>query len=697
MLRIGRRYIEGGTYLAGIDGLRAVAVLAVIMFHLVPAALPGGFVGVDVFFVISGYVVTNSMLRQNDSSVGRFVLNFYARRFRRIVPPLVCCLCVTIPVAFAFIPDAWLSIAIPSTALSAFFGVSNFALIATNDGYFATQAGSNPFTHTWSLAVEEQFYLLFPPILYGAFFGVRGRTEVAARWIFAALFIGSFLFSAWATEHLSSVAYYSLPSRFWELAIGAAAAMLGEPRRESFVKRIGHATLMNAGIVLIAATMVFANEHHFPVPWAIPACGGSLAVVLASGFPSDCRSLGTILEQPLVVATGLMSYSLYLWHWPIFTVMRWTIGLDTPLSYLIALSLTVSLAWLTFVLVEIPAQHWPIFRRARASLVIAVGVALMGSGFMVSRFIYHYPQRFKMTVVERNRYDWYPYWGGGKRQGRMCDVAETWDGKDLTMFLPINCLKNAPQGQHIYVIGDSHAGAYNRMLRNVVSETGLPVAISSTTGCAEADFLLPAAARKSRCGLATPYIDAVLRHLKIGDIVFLASLRSVRLSDQDGPISKDGIAHVTTSAWAQERRTEARHEGEEIIERISATGASVILDLPQPVFRAPAFRCSDWFNSSNPVCALGLVISRRDLLKLRTPVVASILSSTQGHPNVFVWDPFPILCPTDPCSAVHDGRPLFFDGDHLSGYGNDRLTPSFLSLIEQVTVGREARGNRRHQ
>ena len=168
---------------------------------------------------------------------------------------------MTIPVAFAFIPDAWLSIAIPSTALSAFFGVSNFALIATNDGYFATQAGSNPFTHTWSLAVEEQFYLLFPPILYGAFFGVRGRTEVAARWIFAALFIGSFLFSAWATEHLSSVAYYSLPSRFWELAIGAAAAMLGEPRRESFVKRIGHATLMNAGIVLIAATMVFANEQ----------------------------------------------------------------------------------------------------------------------------------------------------------------------------------------------------------------------------------------------------------------------------------------------------------------------------------------------------------------------------------------------------------------------------------------------------
>ncbi len=697
MVRMGKRYIDGGTYLAGVDGLRAVAVLAVIIYHLVPAALPGGFVGVDVFFVISGYVVTNSMLRQNDSSARRFVSNFYARRFRRIVPPLFCCLCVTIPVTFALIPDAWLSIAIPSTALSAFFGVSNFALVATNDGYFATQAGSNPFTHTWSLAVEEQFYLLFPLILYGLVFGARGRTAVIARWIFASLVMGSFLFSAWATGHSSSVAYYSLPSRFWELAMGAVAAMLGEPRRASFIKRVGHANLINTGIVLIATTMVFADERLFPVPWAIPACGGSLAVVLASGFPSHRRSLGTMLEQPLVVGIGLMSYSLYLWHWPIFTLMRWTIGLDTPLLYFIALSSTATFAWFTFVLVEFPAQHWPIFRRARPSLTIAVGVALMCSGFLFARFVYHHPQQFKMTLVERNRYDWYPYWGGGKRQGRMCDVAETWNGKDLTTFLPKNCGQRPPQGQHIYAIGDSHAGAYNRMLRNVVSETGLPVVISSTSGCAEADFLLPAAARKTRCGLRAPYFDELLRHLKIGDIVFLASLRSVRLSDQDGPVSKDDISRATTSAWAKERRTEAQHEGEGIIERISAAGATVILDLPQPVFRAPAFRCSDWFNSSNPVCAPGLTISRRDLVNLRAPVVTSILNSTKGRPNVFVWDPFVILCPADPCSAFRDGRPLFFDGDHLSGYGNDQLTPSFLSLIQQVTAGQAAGGNRRRQ
>ena len=697
MVRLGRRHIEGGTYLAGIDGLRAVAVLAVIVFHLVPTALPGGFVGVDIFFVISGYVVTNSMLRQNDSSVGRFVSNFYARRFRRIVPPLVCCLCVTIPVAFALIPDAWLSIAIRSTALSAFFGVSNFALIATNDGYFATQASSNPFTHTWSVAVEEQFYLLFPPLLYGTFLGARGRAAVVAQWLFASLVMSSFLFSAWATEYSSSVAYYSLPSRFWELAMGAAAAMLGELRRQSFVKRVGHTTLMNTGMILIAATMLFADEHLFPVPWAVPACGGSLAVVLASGFPSHRRSLGTMLEQPLVVAIGLMSYSLYLWHWPIFTIMRWTTGLNTPLLYFIALASTTTLAWATFVLVESPAQHWPIFRQARPSLTIAAGLALICSGFIFSWFVYHYPQQFKMTLVERNRYDWYPYWGGGKRHGRMCDVAETWDGKDLTTFQPTNCRTNAPQGTHIYVIGDSHAGAYNRMLRNVVSETGFPVVISSTTGCAEADFLLPAAARKIRCGLGAPHFEAVLQRLKIGDIVFLASLRSVRLSDQDGPISEDNISRVATSGWAKERRTQAQHEGEKIIGRITATGATVILDLPLPVFRAPAFRCSDWFNSSNPVCALGLTISRRVLAKLRAPIVASILTSTQSHPNVFVWDPFPILCPTDPCSAVRDGRPLFFDGDHLSGYGNDRLTPSFLSLIERVTVGQEAQGSRRQQ
>ena len=171
------RHVEGRPYIPGIDGLRALAVVSVMIYHLVPGALPGGFVGVDVFFVISGYVVTGSMMRDAKLPFLEFIAAFYARRFRRIVPALVVCLCVTVLFSVALIPDAWLSNALRDTGLSAFFGLSNFTLVTGDDGYFATRSEFNPFTHTWSLAVEEQFYLLFPLVLY---FGIHRSVKSGA-------------------------------------------------------------------------------------------------------------------------------------------------------------------------------------------------------------------------------------------------------------------------------------------------------------------------------------------------------------------------------------------------------------------------------------------------------------------------------------------------------------------------------------
>jgi peptidoglycan/LPS O-acetylase OafA/YrhL len=142
------RAIEGQRYIPGIDGLRALAVLAVMTFHLVPSALPGGFVGVDVFFVISGYVVTGSLLRDAPLPFFGFLAAFYARRFRRIVPALVVFLGVTVLLGAMLIPPAWLSSSIKVTALRAFLGLSNYALVSSGDAYFEPRAEFNPFTHT---------------------------------------------------------------------------------------------------------------------------------------------------------------------------------------------------------------------------------------------------------------------------------------------------------------------------------------------------------------------------------------------------------------------------------------------------------------------------------------------------------------------------------------------------------------------
>ena len=167
-------------YLPYIDGLRAVAVLAVVLYHLNAAWLPGGFTGVDIFFVISGFVVSASVDRFGRTGAGESLLRFYARRLRRIAPALIVCLLVTCVASGLFIPQAWLSDTSRETGRMAFFGLSNWVLAGTGNDYFSPKVEFNPFTHTWSLGVEEQFYLVFPFLFLAWTRGGRGRSGFAA-------------------------------------------------------------------------------------------------------------------------------------------------------------------------------------------------------------------------------------------------------------------------------------------------------------------------------------------------------------------------------------------------------------------------------------------------------------------------------------------------------------------------------------
>lgn len=205
-------------HIAGIDGLRALAVLAVIIYHFVPSALPGGFTGVDIFFVISGYVVTGSLARSRSTNLRSFLAAFYVRRILRIFPALIACL-IVVSLAYALVvPDSALSKTSAKTALAAFVGLSNFALILFDDGYFSPKVEFNLFTHTWSLAVEEQFYVLFPFLFW---FATRPHVgplvNRLARWTIPALIAASLTIAAlWTSGHMDW-SYYLLPSRFWEL------------------------------------------------------------------------------------------------------------------------------------------------------------------------------------------------------------------------------------------------------------------------------------------------------------------------------------------------------------------------------------------------------------------------------------------------------------------------------------------------
>jgi peptidoglycan/LPS O-acetylase OafA/YrhL len=348
------------SYIPAIDGLRAIAVLSVLLFHARASLLPGGFSGVDVFFVISGYVISSTLAREKQPNFFSFATHFYARRIVRIYPALVVCLVLVGVATTMLVPPSWLSQAADLTAKRAFFGLSNFALVWYNDGYFSPRVEFNAFTHTWSLAVEEQFYLVFPIVFY-IWLRYRDRKVFwgrVANWLLVALSIASLALSWFETSADPERAFYLLPSRFWELACGALLFML-HSRGKCVPRSVGAVELsVLMGLVLVACGAFFSDRKLFPFPWAGLSVAGASLVIAGVGHSVGKRSIvALILENRIMVYIGKISYSLYLWHWPVFVLSRWTVGMEKPMAILCAVALSVCLSVISFHFVERPIRQ----------------------------------------------------------------------------------------------------------------------------------------------------------------------------------------------------------------------------------------------------------------------------------------------------------------------------------------------------
>lgn len=302
-------------YRPDIDGLRAVAVLLVLVFHLELSKFPGGFVGVDVFFVISGYLITGIIAKEIQAS-SFSIARFYERRARRILPALLGVLLVSTLLAIRyFLPSELISYA--KSLLGATFSYSNFYFWSTAD-YFDAPAHTKPLLHTWSLAVEEQFYLVWPILLL-----------LISRWlpnfrksIVVGLFAASFAWSIWAANHSPDAAFYLPFSRAWELLAGSILALnLAPPIRNRWSRE--SASLIGLGLIVFAA-MTYSARTPFPGVAALLPCVGSALVIAAGSFGTSI--VGKLLSLRPIVFIGLTSYSVYLWHWPliVFTKMEFS-------------------------------------------------------------------------------------------------------------------------------------------------------------------------------------------------------------------------------------------------------------------------------------------------------------------------------------------------------------------------------------
>ncbi|WP_272840646.1 acyltransferase family protein [Rhodoplanes sp. TEM] len=361
-------HVETG-YRADIDGLRAVAILPVVCFHAFPAAMPGGFVGVDVFFVISGYLISGIILSQLDR--GTFGLaDYYARRVRRIFPALGVVLSTSYVTGWWLLyPDEFKQLCKHIAAGAAF--VANFAL-RREVGYFDGAAETKPMLHLWSLGVEEQFYIVWPLLLWAA---VKARANL--RTVILAALAVSLAWNLWAVGADDPRSFFSPLVRVWELATGAllaqagaGAAGPGAPRRS-----LGRDALSVVGAaLLVGAVLLIDREMPFP-GWraAVPVAGTALLIAAGPGALVN----RTVLANPLMVGIGLISYPLYLWHWPLLSFAHVAV-LDAaePLVRGLAVAAAFGLAWATWRFVERPLR----FGRLRRVAVPGLAAALVAIG-----------------------------------------------------------------------------------------------------------------------------------------------------------------------------------------------------------------------------------------------------------------------------------------------------------------------------
>jgi peptidoglycan/LPS O-acetylase OafA/YrhL len=655
------------SYIKGIDGLRAIAVLAVMFFHLNSSLLPGGFSGVDIFFVISGYVVSASMARHASFDFFNFAGSFYARRILRIFPALIICLLVSSLVSTLFIPASWLSDTSNKTGLAAFFGLANVALIIFDDAYFSPRSDFNPFTHTWSLAVEEQFYLIYPVFffIWMQYKNKDGLTGVAARYLLAAFILLSFLYSAFSTSTSPTSAFYLLPSRLWELALGALLLHLHSGGRLIPSSVHGTRLYLLIGLLFITVGLIFSDKKAFPFPWAVLPVFGTLCLISGLISQSSGRMLvRQLLESQAFVYVGKISYSLYLWHWPVYVLFRWTSGLETTAEFSLALAISFILAVISYHFIEQPFRSTPLYRTRPLRQIIWSGGGGIAATALFAGLIFIVQPSISLSVT-KDRKIWYPHpWAEEK--------------KDAVKIFA---------GRKIFAIGDSHAGAYSTMLQKLADDHGVEIINMSAERCGIANLLNPKITKGKRCAeVFDNYLKEIKASASAGDIVFFASLRMDTLCNQwENSPKKYEANSQKNEIWLQNHQA-AERETAEIIKLLGEMQLHVIIDAPKPVFASPPFRCSDWFNAFNPVCAAGFTVDRNFLLDHRRDVMKSLERLSDNFFNLTVWDPFPVLCSTEICSAFDDrnNKPLFFDGDHLSGYGNTVLYPSFELVIQQI-------------
>ena len=646
-------------YRPDIDGLRTLAVVPVVLYHAGIAGFSGGFVGVDVFFVISGFLITGILL--GDIEQNRFsIVEFYKRRIRRILPALLIVLALTTMAAWIFLPPSNLEAYGNSMGFVTLFA-SNFWFRKAVD-YFAVSSEVQPLLHTWSLAVEEQFYIFYPILLY-----FLAKTRVKLAWVLLGIGAASLVLAIALLPYAPSAVFYLLPTRAWELIVGGLLACGAVPRNERIDGPIGV-----LGAALIVLSVVFYDSATpFPGLAAIPPCLGA-AMLIWSGSGPTYR----VLASAPFVRVGQASYSYYLWHFPIFAFADYLVGGHfSPAVGLVLSALSLLLAFATLYLIENPVRK----SKARAAYTVPlaamvafglVGFALARSGGAPARL----DARSAMYVATA---------GDEMRHHSECMTN--------TSVVEDACLLGDKQAQpHVLLWGDSHAMVAATPLEAQARQLNASFLFAADADCPPgigfsiSDTTQPGLTRSTAYRYCKTYNDRMLalalNDPRITTVVFAARWTNWRIGAPGNPVETPvDIRLEDANGIAPSEKDNAKiwETGfRRLLDRLHKAGKKVFIvgPLPEPPFNVP---------QRFYVSQFGFVATPSTLpLSDYTERNRRILAFFKTLPDVsFLW-PTSKLCSKNSC-ALGDRQGLYyFDQDHLSVRGSLKTTAIYSPVFQ---------------
>lgn len=629
-----------------IQSLRGIAVLLVVIFHAWPALLAGGYVGVDVFFIVSGFLITRHLVNELDHAGQIDFAQFYARRVRRLVPALLVVVSASLAVVYVYYSPLEAKM-LTSSAIAAAAYLSNFWFAHLSTDYLAEDSHANPFLHTWSLGVEEQFYLLWPVLLLLAF-RASGHKPAQQRlaWAIAAVSGLSLVACILLTERIQPWAFFGSPTRAWEFGAGGLTALLSRTEWGKACPFSRYAGLLGLLAIAVAA-ITFSGHTKFPgIPALLPVVGSCL--VLWSCRCQQIEWVSRLLRTRSFQWLGDLSYSLYLWHWPVLVFARDSAGGSSSLVTVVGVASSVLLAWVTYRWVENPIRYSaPLFRRPLGSLaggMIATLLVITVAGGV------RYRAAVTMDDAVQRRYTDAPN-----------DLPRIYDDKCHAGYWDTalkDCIYGDPSSSHTVVLfGDSHAAQWFPALEKLALERHWRLVSFTKSACPSVTF------EPIDRDLGRQYVECT--HWRENVFERVATLKpTVVVLANSSKYFPDG-SDLEETAW--------RAAVEATLSRLQSS-ADYILGI----------RDTPWPGISAPQCLARAAWRKADVRKscvFTSEEAPSRLGAVeidvfQGRENAALIDMNQVVCPSSPCALERAGAILYSDSHHLTASFSRQIADS---------------------